>query len=239
MNQNKKNPTINFIKESHERHQQQRKHFTFFGDIDVFILDELPENVNLQDCLEKIQYLIPNHLLHDVDAIYIGNINHFQDNDTNAAYLDGAIYICNIQDDNEDFVDDIIHEIAHATEKTYGSYLYHDNKLELEFLGKRTKLEAILRHSGYDTEKFNFHTPDYSKDLDAFLYSEVGYVDLNNYSRGLFASAYGATSLREYYANGLEEYYLGDRKYLKKISPVLFEKLEFLNYNEEPYTTTI
>ena len=34
---------------------------------------------------------------------------------------DGAIYVTNEQDDDEDFIDDMIHEIAHLVENTYGA----------------------------------------------------------------------------------------------------------------------
>jgi len=42
---------------------------------------------------------------------------------------------------------------------------------------------------------------------------------------GIFSSPYAITSLREYWAKGFEEYYLGVQQDLKKISPVLFSKL--------------
>ena len=46
---------------------------------------------------------------------------------------------------------------------------------------------------------------------------------------GLFNSPYGATSLKEYFANGFEAYYIGDRIYLSKISPYLYNKIENLD----------
>ena len=45
---------------------------------------------------------------------------------------------------------------------------------------------------------------------------------------GLFNSAYAATSLREYFANAFEEYFLGNRKNLSKISPQLYKKIDFI-----------
>ena len=50
---------------------------------------------------------------------------------------------------------------------------------------------------------------------------------------GLFVSPYAPTSLREYFATGFEEYYIGDRNYLRKISPNLYtqiSKLDDLQY---------
>jgi hypothetical protein len=48
-------------------------------------------------------------------------------------------------------------------------------------------------------------------------------------TRGLFVSAYACTSLREYFANGFEEFYLGDRNYLNTISPKLYSKIKNLH----------
>ena len=62
-----------------------------------------------------------------------------------------------------------------------------------------------------------------------FLYADVGYPLLTSLTMGLFISPYAATSLREYFARGFEEYYIGDRKYLTNISPVLYNKIEYLD----------
>jgi hypothetical protein len=46
---------------------------------------------------------------------------------------------------------------------------------------------------------------------------------------GLFLSPYGATSLREYFSNAFEGYFLNDEKeYVKKISPAVYNKLDKL-----------
>ena len=42
---------------------------------------------------------------------------------------------------------------------------------------------------------------------------------------GLFASPYGATSLREYFANGFEKYFLGEAQHVKEVSPMLYNIL--------------
>ena len=70
-------------------------------------------------------------------------------------------------------------------------------------------------------------------DLDEFFYEEVGYAKLNNFVLGLFISPYPVTSLREYFASGFEEYYLGDRRALAEISPKLYNKVNNLNNMEE------
>jgi hypothetical protein len=43
---------------------------------------------------------------------------------------------------------------------------------------------------------------------------------------GLFLTPYAATSLSEYFGNGYEHYLMGQQKYLRDISPVLYSKVE-------------
>ena len=50
---------------------------------------------------------------------------------------------------------------------------------------------------------------------------------------GLFVSAYASTSLSEYFARGFEEFFMGDVRYLKKPSPVLYSILESLKELED------
>ena len=52
---------------------------------------------------------------------------------------------------------------------------------------------------------------------------------------GLFSSAYPTTSLREYFATGFEEFYIGDRRDVAQISPKLYKKLNDLNKMEQEY----
>ena len=70
---------------------------------------------------------------------------------------------------------------------------------------------------------------EYRDAFDHFLYKEVGYPLLSSLTAGLFMSPYAATSLREYFANGFEWFFLKDQQtYLKQISPVLYNKLDKL-----------
>ena len=53
-------------------------------------------------------------------------------------------------------------------------------------------------------------------------------------SVNLFYSPYAITSLREYFANGFEAYFNNkDRSRIHVLSPILFDKLEKLDYNKE------
>ena len=78
--------------------------------------------------------------------------------------------------------------------------------------------------------KTNYH---YDKDIDMFLYKGVGYDVMWNFVNGLFPSPYSATSLREYFAVGFEDYFMKEKEQLKKICPILFAKLEKLEYMED------
>jgi hypothetical protein len=146
-------------------------------------------------------------------------------------YKDGAIYISPEQDNEADLLDDIIHEIAHSFEKEYYNILYEDEDLEREFLGKRKTLYFLLDESLLDMVYFK--NPNYNAKFDDYMYNNVGYDKLRSLSSSLFYSPYAITSLREYWANGFENYLLGDREKLRDLSPVLYTKIKNVIENEE------
>ena len=65
--------------------------------------------------------------------------------------------------------------------------------------------------------------------LDDLLYNEIGYERLSLIIPNLFISPYSITSIREYFANGVEEYLFGDLNLLKSINPVLYNQ-RLMNY---------
>ena len=215
-----------YIKESSEKTQKGQKELTVFGDVNVFIKDPLPEDIDVRNVLTKLETLIPKYFASGLDLIIIGQNGEFEKRDINAMYQDGAIYVTNLQMTEEDLLDDIVHEVAHAVEENNAEFLYSDELIFKEFMGKRKRLLDILTQEGYSVDEQNFMNAEYDREFDEFLYQEVGYPTLTALTMGLFASPYGATSLREYFANGFEEYFLGDRNYLKKISPFLYSKLD-------------
>ncbi len=211
------------------------KQYTIFNSVDIIEKDPLPENVSLEQVIYKIENILPRYMFHGIDVVYIGYFQELADRQANAMYKDGALYLTNEQSSNDDIIDDIVHEIAHALEEKYGAEIYADNSVESEFLMKRKKLESILRNHGVDTSGYNFLQTAYTKEFDEYLYLNVGYAKLNTLSQGLFSSAYGITSLREYFANGFEEFYLGNRRYLSKTCPKLYNKVNELNSLGEQY----
>ena len=221
-----------YITKSATQAQKAQTSFRVFDDTEVLIKDPLPENINIRRVFSKLSDVIPYRFLHELDMIYIGQFDHLKDREVSSVYDSGAIYLSNDQDDEADILDDIVHEIAHMVEEIKGGALYGDGLIEGEFLNKRINLERILRFNEYNTFFFDFKDPDFSEDLDLFFYTEIGYPTLETLGDGLFISPYAATSLREYFATGFEEYYLGDARQLSQVSPKLYNKINNLHRME-------
>jgi len=204
--------------------------YWLYDKIFVLVKDPLPEYIDLPSILAMVEHKIPQHLAHDVDSIYIGEFDEFIEREINSFYKDGAIFVTNQQADNEDLLDDIIHEIAHAVEKLYQAEIYFDRLVKEEFLGKRRRLYHMLK-SNNTLKKIGkgigkkFLNPKYDKEFDSFLYKRVGYPLLHSLTLGLFTNPYAITSLREYFASGFEYYFLEDKIYLQKVCPQLYYKL--------------
>jgi len=213
-----------YIKRSHEKAPNE----PHLGKAPVYILEPLPDNVNLSNVISKVEYLLPDKILATIDVLYIKHLKEFEDRGVNALYKDGAIYVTNLQDNDGDMIDDIVHEYAHAVEAAFGRQIYEDEKIQKEFLGKRIRFESILRAAGFNTSRYNFKHLGYSQELDKFFFEEIGYSTLVNYIYGLFLGPYGTTSLQEYFATGFEEFFMGDRKLLNSLSSAIYEKIDEL-----------
>ena len=208
-------------------------HKLFFKNVDVYVLNPLPANFNLEFVLKKVEKTVPEHLVYGLESIYIGEFDDLEEKEFDALYKDGTIYATNKQEDEEDLIDDIIHEIAHLTEENLGHYIYSDRKIIDEFLGKRARLQAILQAHNFEIPNQEaFYQLEYDEEFDYYLYKTIGYDRLTFLSMGLFISPYSATSLREYFAKSFQRYFMGDMEQIQKISPAVFEKIEFLVYKK-------
>ena len=210
------------IRESVEKSKNQRKEYIIFNRILVHLLQ--PTIISFTEVVEQIEEKVPQHMFDEIDEIFVGS---FEENDSRALeahYESGAIYITNDMVTANDYVESIIHETAHSIEQARGFEIYGDQKVQEEFLGKRMALKRDLDANGYDVNA-DFGDIEYSEDFDLYLYKEVGYDEIGNLTSGLFYSPYAATSVSEYFANGLENFFLGNREYLKKISPQLTRKI--------------
>jgi hypothetical protein len=222
-----------YIKESLKK-SKSLKHYSLFNDtIPIYLKDELiftDDKSSLEQVIKIVENSLPSFLVSNVDVIYVGDFSTFQERETNAAYENGAIYVINVQDNAEDMADDIVHEIAHAVEEKFHDEIYGDNRVENEFLGKRSKLYQILK--AYEEPLLDyvyFQYPLYNQKFDEYLYTEVGYPALSAYANGLFYSPYAITSVREYFARGFEAYFLHKHlKTLANISPILYNRIETL-----------
>ena len=221
----------NYLQESLRRSEEQRKEYQMSDKINLYIKDPVKNRLSIKNIIDKVTSSVPIHLLGEIDSIYVGIFDEFEQMDTNAMYKDGAIYVTSAQESEEDMVDDLVHEIAHSLEVPYGYLIYGDEKVQKEFLAKRKQLYQILDNEGLEPNQDLFLNPEYTKELDLYLYQDVGYDRLNFIcnSYGIFCSAYAATSLREYFANGFEHYFLDAPKYLSEISPQLYKKIEELH----------
>lgn len=224
--------TIELIKHSNNKVMSERKEYSVFGKTFVFVKDPLPPEVDLTTVLQRIEEVVPYHCSEGLDSIYIGQFPELNKREVTAVYMDGSIYVTNEQDNNDDMVDDIIHEIAHCLESYYGMHIYSDGFLEREFIEKRKKMLDILGLHGYNVDVVQFLDVEYSNELDYFLYKGVGYDKLNLLSINIFPTAYSITSLREYFAVGFEEFLYGDDESLKQVSPVLYDKVKSLVTSE-------
>lgn len=216
---------LEYLSKSSMAAKKQHKEGIFLDNVHIFIKDQIIGDVNLNNVLKKVKNSIPLHLFGGLDAIYVGQFKELQQREVNAAFMDGALYISNIQQDEESMLEDIIHEVAHSLEELSTFSMYRDDSIYDEFIAKRLKLESILKSNGYNITKQNFTKLEYDVKFDKYLYEEVGYPALHTMTVNLFCSPYGATSIREYFANGFEFYFVKDRQLVRKISPQLYKKL--------------
>ena len=205
----------------------------------VYVTKPVTNGVDIGQVLADIQSKIPEYLTNNFEVIYVGDFDlfHKKGRSYNAAFKDGAIYITNEQDDYDDLIDDIVHEMAHAIERQrkFNDFIYDDGLVEKEFLGKRKRLFHML---GEPMDKMlDYINPEYDKKFDMYLYKDLGYDKLRGETHSLFFSPYAITALKEYWANGFENYIVGDhsdRQKLKEISPELYKKIQqILNLDEE------
>jgi hypothetical protein len=219
-----------YIKSSVNR---DRKEYYLFNQTPIFILNELPPNININQIIQILESYIPKFMFDSIEGIYIGEFKELKDRNIQALFKDSAIYLSSFKDSEgvseEIIAKDIVHELAHAMEDKLSYEIYYDDRIENEYNGKKKKLLSILRYGGYKIPEELFFSNEMVDELDDLLYKKIGYDKLSLLTPGLFLSPYSITSIREYFANGVEEYLLGEPNVLKDISPILYSKLEMLD----------
>ena len=222
-----------YIIEGMKKSKNKLKTYKVYGVPFVFA-QPFEREINLDYIKNKIETLIPEYFFDNVDSFFVGYVEEFfkDGREYNAMYKDGAIYLSPDQDNERDLLDDILHEVAHAVEKKNEDKIYGDGRVEREFLAKRRHLYYLLGDKEYGMEAYE--NPEYNYDFDQHLYKNIGYDYLRGASAELFYSPYAITALREYWANGFENYLLGSRGKLKEISPVLYQKIDsFFDFKEK------
>ena len=219
------------IENSILKSKKQKREFLLFGRIMIFIQDPLVSDVvDFDEIVKDLGTLVPPHLFENLDIIYIGQEKELIDRELEALYDSGAVYITNTLAENIDYIENIIHENAHAIEEAHGLLIYGDGRIQREFVGKRNRLFHIIKSQGYYVSDLNYSESEYQQEIDDFLYQELGYDNLNYLINGLFLSPYAVTSISEYFASGLEKYLIDatKREQLRKLSPELTKKIEEL-----------
>lgn len=223
---------IRYMQKSSAAIVKENKNYTIYDQIPFIVKDPIPDNISLDVIIKTLESYLPSKFAQNVDSIYMGQFEELSQREITSVWKDGAIFVDNEQDSVDDIVEDLIHEIAHATEDAFQFEIYSDDHIEYEFLLKRRHLYDILL--SHDVEELPtqdvFMSLGYNDQFDEYLHKTVGYERLTWMTMGLFASPYGATSVREYFANGFEEYFSpdGDRTELKMISPAVYNKIEQL-----------
>lgn len=202
------------------------------------IKDPLPKNVDIEKVMTLLRTNLPTSCYGGIKNVYFGKFNILDKRQLTALHYKDNIYIDSTKVKNEkDVLDDLIHEFAHRFEENNSEMIYEDGKIINEFLGKRNRLHDLLAQE-YDFDKgdinyFDFINTEYDKDFDSFLYKDVGYTKITNLAPTLFIRPYAATSVREYFATGFEDYYLNGGLQLKSISPVLYDRIQQFESNED------
>lgn len=227
---------MSFLQESNKR--MKSVHFLWENRIDVYNKKDLPPEIEIDSILQKISSILPTSFLDNIDSVYIGEFDSLKKREVDSVYQDGAIYIVpSYVFSKEELLRNIIHEVAHAVEEQNSLEIYGDRELEGEFVKKRIKLLDKLKSIGYDIPSIELFTDsEYSSELDNYFYKEVGYPLMAQLTSNMFSSPYGATSLREYFANSFEDYFLGNMKDVKVISPKVYNKINKLVKKSEEKT---
>ena len=106
---------VNYVKSKNPTSQR-------VGLLDIVFKDDFLNDIDHKVVFEKIDQLLPDHVLNLVDIVYIGDFAEFKDREIDAMYSDGAIYVSNNNGDENALIKDIIHEI-----KTADNDIFSDN----------------------------------------------------------------------------------------------------------------
>jgi len=207
--------------------QSPKAHFMIHGRIPVYFKNGLTKKINMDSVCKRVENILPAYFFKNISAVSIGQYDTLDDRSVDSVYDKKIIYLTNVQDDEEDIIENIIHETAHSLEEIYSQQIYGDGLLKREFLKKRKQLYNQLSVKYTIDDKY-FRKTEYSKTLDTFFYKKIGYDTLSYFTEQMFVSPYSATSLREYFSEGFEKHYFGDQQFIQDSCPELYNKIKQL-----------
>lgn len=200
----------------------------------IYVQDHVPTNIDVTKTFKEILEKMPSIFFSNIERFVLGNFNFLKQREVDAVYKNKIVYLTNQQENEETLKADIIHEIAHAFEEKFYSEIYKDGQIENEFIGKRHSLYELLATHKLLTvsiSREDFYQTEYNQRFDNFLYKEIGYGKLSSITKSLFISPYAATSLREYFANAFENFFVNDVFIVKKHCPSIYSKMtNFLEF---------
>lgn len=127
---------LNYIQKRQKMLEESNNFYTVSG-IHVFTKNKMVNDlVDLEGVIGKLESMLPDHIRDGVEMVIVGQFDEFQERGINAFYKDGALYVSNFQSDNDDLLDDLVHETAHSVEEQYGMDIYADQEIKDEFLRK-------------------------------------------------------------------------------------------------------
>jgi hypothetical protein len=222
-------PTMkNYIQQKQQKLNKSQNNFYTSSGIHVFVKEPV-DGIDIGNVILKMEELLPVHFLHEIEMIIFGWFDEFDERSVKAFYDSGTLYISNIQYDEDEVLEHIIHEIAHSLESTYGYEIYGDQKIQSEFIRKRRQLHDILFEAGYKLPMSFFMNTEFDQEFDDLLYKKIGYDKIDQFASGMFINSYAATSLREYFATAVADFYINtNHNFLKKISPAVYNKIMML-----------
>lgn len=241
MSRNRNNLT-KLLQQSQTKILSEKKRFYFNRGIE-FVLDKpLQKDIDIEKVMGLLRSNLPVSSYVGINNVYFGEFDILKRRSLTALHHKNNIYISSEELTSEkEILDDLVHEFAHRFEENNSEKIYEDGKIINEYLGKMNRLHDLITQD-YNLEEhglsyFDFINTEFDPKLDKFFYETVGYTEIENMAPTLFIRPYAATSVREYFATGFEDYYLEGGLQLKKISPILHSRIEMLEKNTDFKTT--
>jgi len=226
------------LQQSQTKILSEKKRFYFNRGIE-FVLDKpLKKDIDIEKVMGLLRSNLPVSSYVGINNVYFGEFDILKKRSLTALHHKDNIYISSEQMSSEkEILDDLVHEFAHRFEENNSEKIYEDGKIINEYLGKMNRLHDLITQD-YDLDYFgityfDFINTEFDEKFDKFLYEKIGYEEMENMAPTLFIRPYAATSVREYFATGFEDYYLEGGLQLKKISPILHSRIELLEKNTD------